>query len=163
MEIDANDNWVPQHPDQPQDTTTFDQSGSTANYLRATSPVADLSMEKILAAMQAGNILDAIQNGDDSSSSKDYGSASLIRITNVTVPSFVIRACQRVPAESLLPLTLKLTVPEWKEDVQKAILPVVPVMGSILIRLWVFLFGEKPVASQSLVGTGPLYPNNGVP
>ena len=35
---DLMDNWVPQHPDQPYDTITFDQSGSTANYFRANGP-----------------------------------------------------------------------------------------------------------------------------
>lgn len=45
--------WVPQHPDQPQDTITFDQSGSTTNYLRATGPDVHLSVEEVLAAVAA--------------------------------------------------------------------------------------------------------------
>lgn len=39
----------PQHPVQPQDTVSFDQSGSTAQYLRANSPDTVLTMEDLLA------------------------------------------------------------------------------------------------------------------
>jgi len=31
---------------------------------------------------------------------------------------------------------------EWKKEVGKAICPVQPVMGCMLIRLWVFLFAD---------------------
>jgi hypothetical protein len=51
MDLNIVEDWVPQHPDQPQDTITFDQSGSTANYLRGTGPVAYLDVDKILAAI----------------------------------------------------------------------------------------------------------------
>jgi hypothetical protein len=45
---DVEENWVPQHPDQPQDTITFNQSGSTANYLRANGHDIHLSVEEVL-------------------------------------------------------------------------------------------------------------------
>lgn len=51
MDLNIVEDWVPQHPDQPQDTITFDQFGSTANYLRGTGPVTYLDMDKILAAI----------------------------------------------------------------------------------------------------------------
>ena len=43
---------VPHHSNQPQDTISFDQSGSTAEYLRATSPDIVLNVEDILQGMQ---------------------------------------------------------------------------------------------------------------
>jgi hypothetical protein len=49
MEPDVVDDVVPHHPDQPQDTISFNQSGSIANYLRATGPDIHLSVEDILA------------------------------------------------------------------------------------------------------------------
>ena len=41
------ENWVPQHPEQPQDTITFNQSGSTTNYLIATGPDIHLTVEEV--------------------------------------------------------------------------------------------------------------------
>lgn len=46
MDIDVVENWVPQHPDQPQDTITFNQSGSTANYLRANTGPTFISLSR---------------------------------------------------------------------------------------------------------------------
>lgn len=39
---------LPQHPDVPQDTISFDQSGSTAHYLRAQDPDITVNIEDIL-------------------------------------------------------------------------------------------------------------------
>jgi hypothetical protein len=39
---------LPQHPDVPQDTISFDQSESTAHYLRAHGPDITLNIEDIL-------------------------------------------------------------------------------------------------------------------
>lgn len=151
MNLDVVENWVPQHPDQPQDTITFNQSGSTANYLRATGPDIHLTVEEILAG---------IQNGDGSDGSDDSGAVSSARSANVIVPSFILRAYQKLPASSLPLVTLKSPVAEWKEDIQRAILPVQPVMGSILIKLWAFLFGDKNtrlllLRAMSLLGLFP--------
>lgn len=60
---DLMDNWVPQHPDQPQDTITFDQSGSTANYLRANGPDIVLRVEDVLAKIQNEVDMQNAQNG----------------------------------------------------------------------------------------------------
>jgi hypothetical protein len=158
MELDVAENWVPQHPDQPQDTVTFDQSGSTANYLRATGPVTYLNVDAILAAIQSGDILAAVQNGADSSASDDSGIVSSARTTTVIVPTFIIRACQKLPVEYLQLVTLKTPMIEWKEDTQRAIVPVQPVMGSILIRLWAHMFGEAVAVIQSHAVDGPLSP-----
>jgi hypothetical protein len=44
-------------------------------------------------------------------------------------------------------------VVEWKEDIQKSMVPAQPVMDCILIRLWVFLFGES---TQARILGGPI-------
>ncbi|CAL5074955.1 unnamed protein product [Urochloa decumbens] len=46
---------VPQHPDQPQDTVSFDQSGSTACYLRAHGPDITLTVEDVLQGKYASS------------------------------------------------------------------------------------------------------------
>jgi len=60
---DLMDNWVPQHPDQPYDTITFDQSGSTANYFRANGPDIVLRVEDVLAKIQNDVDMQNAQNG----------------------------------------------------------------------------------------------------
>jgi hypothetical protein len=61
------ENWVPQHPEQPQDTITFNQSGSMTNYLRATSPDIHLSVEEVLASIHDEQINSESASSDDSS------------------------------------------------------------------------------------------------
>lgn len=70
---------------------------------------------------------------------------SSARLPSVMVPPFVYQACQKLLVGSLPVIAGNLPVAECKEDVQCAILPVQPMMGSILIRLWVFLFGDVQV------------------
>jgi hypothetical protein len=95
-------NWVPHHPDQPQDTITFDQPGSTANYLRATGPDVHLSVEGVLATVAA---MQGDQNSNNSSSD-DSGTVTSERMVNVVILDFIIRACQRLPRTDVLPLLM---------------------------------------------------------
>lgn len=80
---EAHENEVPHHPDQPQDTLSFDQSGSTVNYLRATGPDIHLMVEEVLAGIQ----------NSGGSSSGDSGAVSSIRIMTVRIPEFIVNAC----------------------------------------------------------------------
>lgn len=60
---------MPHHPDQPQDNISFNQSGGTANYLRATRPNIHLRVEDVLAVIQNGQnvvALDSDSSGDSS-------------------------------------------------------------------------------------------------
>lgn len=129
-----------------QDTITFNQSGSTANYLRATGPDTHLSVEEVLAG---------IQNSGGSSSSNDSGVVTSDRSAHLIIPSFIVKACQKLAVDGILPFTREKMVREWKEDVKKAIRSVAPVMDCILIRLWVFLFADKD-AAQGRVPVGPI-------
>lgn len=124
------ENWVPQHPDQPQDTITFDQSGSTANYLRATGPDIHLTVEEVLATFQNE------QNNSDSSSD-DSGVVSSDRIHTVVVPDFIVKACQKLPKMQMMPpILVGQKQVEWKEDLSKAIVPVQPVLDCFLLKAW---------------------------
>jgi hypothetical protein len=81
------ENWVPQHPEQPQDTITFNQSGSMTNYLRATSPDIHLSVEEVLASIHDEQI------NSESASSDDSSVVTSVRSASVIVPDFVLKAC----------------------------------------------------------------------
>lgn len=94
MDIDVMEIWVPQHLDQPQDSITFNQFGSTTNYLRATGPDIQLSVEEILAG---------IQNSGTSPSSDDLGVVSFERVIGLTVPSFILKAFQKILDSNLRP------------------------------------------------------------
>ena len=52
-------NILLQHPDQPQDTISFDQSGSTAEYLRAIGPDIILRVEDICNIMHSASSSDS--------------------------------------------------------------------------------------------------------
>jgi hypothetical protein len=93
-----------------QDTITFNQSGSTANYLRATGPDTHLSVEEVLAG---------IQNSGGSSSSNDSGVVTSDRSAHLIIPSFIVKACQKLAVDGILPFTREKMVQEWKEDVKK--------------------------------------------
>jgi len=87
-------------------------------------------MEEVLAGIQNS------QNGSVSSNDSEVVSSE--RMENVIVPDFIIRACRMLPVDSVLPMTNGLPNPrvaDWKEDIQKAIVPVQPVMGCILLKL----------------------------
>jgi hypothetical protein len=90
----------------------------------------------------------------DTSSSEDSSVVSSVRNANVVVPPFIIKACQNLPFHSLPVLKV------WKEDIQKAIVPIYPVMDAILIKLWAALFGDKLVSVQGQApatsGLGPV-------
>lgn len=141
--------WVPQHPDQPQDTITFDQSGSTANYLRATGPDVHLSVEEVLVAVAA---MQGDQNSNNSSSD-DSGTATLERMLNVVILDFIIRACQRLPRTDVLPLLMPVKkVVEWKEDLSKAIVPLHPVVDCLIIKVWAISQKESDIQSIQAPG-----------
>jgi hypothetical protein len=145
---DVEENWVPQHPDQPRDTITFNQSGSTSNYLKANGPDIHLSVEEVLATIQKNQ---NEQNNANSFSSEDSEGVTSERMTNVVVPAFILKACQKLPVDCVMPVS---QVVEWKEDIQKMMVPAQPVMDYILLRLWVFLFGSLFML-EFLVGRFP--------
>jgi hypothetical protein len=116
------------------------------NYLRATGPNIHLTVEDILAR---------IQRSGSSSSSSDSGVVTSDRNAYLIIPTFIMEVYQKLPNEGFLPFADVGRVQEWKEDVQKAIVPIVLVMDSVLIRLWVFLFGDR-VVGQLHPPLGPI-------
>lgn len=114
MDMEVVENWVPQHPNQPQDTITFDQSGRMAKYLRAMGADIHLSMEDIMAEIQSN----ARSLGSDES-----GVVSSEHSANLIIPPFLIKACQNLLARvGWLPKDNSTS--EWKEDITHAIYPV---------------------------------------
>lgn len=91
VQMEVMENWVPRHLEQPQDTITFNQLGSTANYLRATGPDIHLSAEEVLASICDEQI------NSESASSDDSGVVTSVHSASVTVPDFVLKACQKLP------------------------------------------------------------------
>lgn len=59
----------------------------------------------------------------------------------VLVPPFVVEACQKFPPSFLSKISVKPPVAEWKEDIQKSLCLVRPVLDAWLIRAWASLFG----------------------
>jgi hypothetical protein len=57
------------------------------------------------------------------------------RVTNVVLLVFILMACQKLPVDYVMSVS---QVVEWKEDIQKTMVPAQPVMDNILKRLWVF-------------------------
>ncbi|CAN6328775.1 unnamed protein product [Urochloa humidicola] len=147
---------VPQHPDQPQDSISFDQSGSTASYLRANGPDIHLSVEMIRKGQ--------LGSGSSSSSSSEISSLPQVgegmegHSMNLSVfwPAFdqpsiwassnergsTIEASYNIPA----PISLKRN---WSaafergsssksgtEDLSKAIVVYQPVLDAVLLQIW---------------------------
>lgn len=117
----------------------------SANYLRATCPDIHLSVENVLAGQNSGGF----------SSSNDSGVVTSDRSAHLIIPSFIIKAGQKLAVDGILPFTLEKMVQECKEDVKQAIYSVAPVMDCILIRQWVFLYADKD-AAQGRVPVGPI-------
>jgi hypothetical protein len=104
-------------------------------------------VEEVLATIQKNQ---NEQNNADSFSSEDSEGVTSERMTNVVVPAFILKACQKFPVDCVMPVSQAI---EWKEDIQKMLVLAQPVMDCILIRLWVFLFGET---SQATIPGGPI-------
>jgi hypothetical protein len=125
---------MPQYPQQPQDSITFNQSGSMTNYLRATGPNIHLTVEDILAG---------IQRSGSSSSSSDSGVVTSDRNAYLIIPMFIMEVYQKLPNEGFLPFADVGRVQEWKEDVQKAIVGLLvwgQSCGSATSTSWAYLY-----------------------
>lgn len=96
--VSMEEDMVPQHFVQPKDTLTFVQSGSTAGYLRATGPDIHLTVEEVLAAIQ--------REENNASDSDDSGVVTSVRMTNLVVPDFIVKACQRIRIADIIPSTV---------------------------------------------------------
>jgi hypothetical protein len=54
------------------------------------------------------------QNNANSFSSEDSEGVTSERMTNVVVPAFILKACQKLPVDYVMPVS---QVVEWKEDI----------------------------------------------
>ena len=147
---------IPHHPDQPQDTISFNQSRSTMNYLRTTGSDIHLTVEEVMAD---------IQNSTSSDGSDSPRVQSALQINMVLVPPFILKACQKLPTgcKYTMPVQImqaKTPAPEWKEDTSKAIAPVLTFLDPLLVRLWAALFGQvAPVPEAQVDNAGLSFPS----
>jgi hypothetical protein len=88
-------------------------------------------VEEVMAAIQGQ------QNSANSSLSGDSGVVTSDKTIHVTVPNFILKAFQRLPKVNVLPSEqINKEVKEWKEDLNKALVPVKPVMHCLIIKAW---------------------------
>ena len=130
------------HPEHPQDSISFIQSGSTASYLRRHGPDIFLTVHQVLEG----------QLGDISSSSSDSSSSvtSIIVGTDlVTVTSFDVALDMPIlglqiamPPFSLLQLD---SLPDGEKlfDNSKTLVTSVPILPAIILRDWAFYLDQQ--------------------
>lgn len=123
---------VPQHPEQPQDSISFDQSGSTARYLQATGPDIVIRIEDVLA----GNYGSSSNSSTSSSSGSEVQSLPCVAFQNVEEQAFkFLREPMPLHFTRPLPIGPVLLNPH-APDQNLAIVPYYPSLHDVLIRLW---------------------------
>ncbi|CAO2144855.1 unnamed protein product [Urochloa humidicola] len=172
---DAQLEQVPQHPGQPQDTISFDQSGSTAEYLRENGPDITLTVEDVQRI--SGSL---VPNLEESA----YSPAPMFRLS-AAFQKYEVLAFGKLGMGSvhqpILPQPILhrfiIQLPQqtaggnrtWgkafekgsssavqPEDLTKAIVPCQPVLHVILLHLWVHIVNAAPRAAVSVQEGSPL-------
>lgn len=132
---------VPQHPDHPQDTVSFDQFGSTAEYLRADGPDIVLRVEDVMA----GNY-----GSSNSSSSSDSYSSEV-----QSSPCMAFQLVESMAFKSLKmttkkpPLFIPVVIPKPQQETHcnhLAIIPYCLSLPAVMIKLWSEAQSSKSVA-----------------
>ncbi|CAN6196796.1 unnamed protein product [Urochloa humidicola] len=161
---------VPQHPAQPQDTISFDQSGSSAYFLRANGPDVNLSVEMI----QQGQL-----RNDSSSSSSEVSSVNQSAgVVEQHLPRLSVNwsafdnSSSRVQPGLAEPSSLKRSwsiafdVGSSSDVSAKAIVPYQPVLHAVLLQIWaqkmddhsnsanIFEVGNLPAANDPAPAAG---------
>jgi hypothetical protein len=131
----ANNNPFPQHPDQPQDSISFDQSDSSATYLRATGPDLVLRVEDICN----------IACSDSSFESSVDSVSEAHRTPSITFQLLEARAFRHLtPPPPIIPRPINIEqglsgmdIPvNSAEDNNLALVPWCPCPATILLRFW---------------------------
>ncbi|CAN6171614.1 unnamed protein product [Urochloa humidicola] len=163
---------VPQHPDRPQDTISFDQSGSSAEYLRATGPDITLTLEdvqKIKAAMQVEETNDVSSAPEPmfklSAAFKDCELIAFGRLDLGAIhqPSLLHPILDRAPFLIHQPARGKRS---WnkafqgecssstrEEDLSRAIVPYQPVLHVVLLQIWAQQVAPSPGPEHAMQGS----------
>ncbi|CAN6173140.1 unnamed protein product [Urochloa humidicola] len=125
---------VPQHPEQQQDTISFNQSGSSANFLRANGPDIQLTVEMILKGK-------FVQEPSSSSSSGEVSSVPVfgaVPAFSVHWPAFDMAATPS-PKRSwsaAFEVGQSSNADAQVENSGMAIVPYQPVLHSVLLQIW---------------------------
>lgn len=131
MEID-NGPAFPQHPDQPQDSISFDQSGSSAHYLRANGRDIVLNVEDVLAGIYGTNSADSSSSSSDS----EVQSQPSLAFLRVESQAFQFMHAQLIQRPFTLPASLFHAIAQEESDQSLAIIPFRPSLHAVMIAIW---------------------------
>jgi len=146
FEVDQQmNNGPPAHPEQPQDTISFDQSGSTANYLRNHGQDIVLTLDQVMQ----GQITIESSSSDSSSSvtSAAYGEPDHLSITS----PFLFNQLPIMGLHGDLPQQNKFTLSPNAQPVDNslALVPSVPLLPAIILKVWAYCLDEASAAQNS--------------
>lgn len=149
-EGDMNDDPNLQQPQQQHDSVTFDQSGSTTQYLRANGPDIHLTVDMVLQGQ-----LGSASNSSSSSSVSSVNSLPNEENAVLDRPIFQFgQVCQMMlPLQTVSPIPNAIPLPislkrRWNvaftsasssnmmTDTSKAILPYKPCLHAVLLHIW---------------------------
>jgi len=137
---------MPQHPDQPQFSMSL--TGSSANYFRGTGPSVHLSMEQILR-----NNAGSASSSSEEVTSQPFSERIEPMNGRILIPGNVFASLQanHVPTNLLLlgkkrswDLAFASQYSALEEDLNKAIVPVKPVLHAIILQVWAHVSDMLP-------------------
>ncbi|CAL4993466.1 unnamed protein product [Urochloa decumbens] len=148
---------VPQHPDQPQDTISFDQSGSTACYLRAHGPDITLRVEDVLQGKYASSSSDSDNLGPEVQSTLpcagflvvEENAFNLLTYGSIQQPVLSNPVLERVDISRVPTFCIDKSIFQSAAavtDDSMAIIPYNPTLAAVLIRIWA---SAQPTFSES--------------
>ncbi|CAN6248342.1 unnamed protein product [Urochloa humidicola] len=141
---------VPLHPDNPQDSISFDQSGSSVAFLRANGPDVLLSVEMITQGLLGKQLTSSSSSSEVSSMNvetqgpthHDNVATQFSELCKVVLPAVLVAKSRPVHEVAPSP-TLKRSwnaafgsIVQEQEDLSRAIVPYQPVLHSVLMQIW---------------------------
>ncbi|CAL5065434.1 unnamed protein product [Urochloa decumbens] len=132
------------HPVQPQDTISFDQSGSTANFLRTNGPDIHLSVDMFKRGYRGSISSTSTSSSDASSKLANEGMNCQFSVLWSAVASIYTRIQHNIPEQSSQKRSWSLAFENLQtqisedepEDLTKAIVRYRPVLHSVLLQIW---------------------------
>ncbi|CAL4989039.1 unnamed protein product [Urochloa decumbens] len=151
---------VPQHPDQPQDTVSFDQSGSTTCYLRAHGPDINLTVEDVIQGRYGS------PSDSDSSESEIQSSPPCEAFLIVERNAFKMLTQGSIHQPYLNnPILERVEIPKMPSfyidrdlltpvcrvvDDSLAIIPYRPTLAAILLKIWAEAHQELAIDAEDI-------------
>ncbi|CAL4963957.1 unnamed protein product [Urochloa decumbens] len=138
---------VPQHPDQPQDTVSFDQSGSTTCYLWAHGPDITLRVEDVLQGKYASSSSESDNSEPEVQSHLpctsflvvEENAFKMLTIGSIHQPVLGNPVLERVDITRVPTFSIDKSLFQsaaTEIDDSMAIIPYNPTLAAVLIRIW---------------------------